>query len=97
MLEQLAEQENVEINQRKERMDAVVKGLIGGSVISLIIFVGGIVTLNSGFAELVKNPNTVGLWLVILTGLTAGQLFLSYSISSALMEAPPQTKISTSQ
>ena len=78
-------------------MDAVVKGLIGGSVISLIIFVGGIITLNSGFAELVKNPNTVGMWLVVLTALTAGQLFMTYLISSALMEAPPQTKLSTSQ
>ena len=78
-------------------MEAVTNGLIGGSVISLIIFVGGIITLNSGFAELVKNPNTVGMWLVGLTALTAGQLFMTYLISSALMEAPPQTKLSTSQ
>ncbi len=78
-------------------MDAVVKGLIGGSVISLIIFFGGIISLNSGFAELVKNPNTVGIWLITLTALTVGQLFMTYMVSSALSEAPPQTKLSTSQ
>lgn len=78
-------------------MDAVVKGLIGGATISVILFIGGIMSLNSWFAELVKNPNTVGLWLIILTSLTAGQLFLTYFIASTLAVAPPQTKISNAQ
>lgn len=78
-------------------MDAVVKGLIGGAAVSLILFFGGILSLNSAFAELVKNPNTVGIWLVVLTSLTAGQLFMTYMIATTLMEAPPQTKLSNSQ
>ena len=76
-------------------MDAVVKGLIGGTAISLILFFGGVITMNSGFAELVKNPNTVGIWLVLLTSLTAGQIFITYSITAALSEAPSQTKTTT--
>ena len=78
-------------------MDAVVKGLIGGSVISGILFIAGIISLNSGFAELVKNPNTVGIWLVVLTSLVAGQLFLTYFIASTLAVAPPQTKTTNAQ
>lgn len=78
-------------------MDAVVKGLIGGAAISLILFFGGVISLNSWFAELVKNPNTVGIWLVVLTSLTAGQIFLTYFIASTLAVAPPQTKTSNAQ
>jgi hypothetical protein len=78
-------------------MDAVVKGLIGGAAISLILFFGGLITLNSWFAEIMKNPQTVGIWLVVLTALTAGQLFLTYSITAALMVAPAQTKTTNAQ
>ena len=78
-------------------MDAVVKGLIGGTATSLILFFGGIITLNSGFAELVKNPNTVGIWLILLTSLMAGQLYITYTITTAFAEVPSQTKTSTSQ
>lgn len=77
-------------------MDAVVKGLIGGSAISAILFFGGIVSMSSGFGEMFKNSNTVGLWLVVLTALTAGQLFLTAMIVSAFAEAAPQTKPTTS-
>ncbi len=72
-------------------MDAVVKGLIGGSAISAILFVGGLVSMSSAFGEQFKNPNTIGIWLVVLTALTAGQLFLTAMIVSAFAEAPPQT------
>lgn len=71
-------------------MDAVVKGLIGGSAISAILFLGGIVSMSTGFGEMFKNSNTVGLWLVVLTALTAGQLFLTSMIVSAFAEAPAQ-------
>jgi hypothetical protein len=78
-------------------MDAVVTGLIGGTAISLILFFGGIVTMSTTFGETMKNPNIIGIWLVLLTALIAGQIFLTYTITSALSVAPPQTKLSTPQ
>jgi hypothetical protein len=76
-------------------MDAVVKGLIGGSAISLILFFGGIITMSTGFGEMFKNSNTVGFWLITLSALTAGQLFLTSMIVSAFAGAPAQTAKST--
>lgn len=76
-------------------MDAVVKGLIGGTAISLILFFAGIIGLNSGFAEIVKNPNTVGIWLIVLTSFMVGQMYITFSITTAFAEVPPQTKTST--
>lgn len=78
-------------------MDAVVKGLIGGTAVSLILFFGGVISLSTGFGEIMKNPNTIGIWLVLLTSLTAGQIFITYSITTALAVAPPQTTSTTSQ
>ena len=78
-------------------MDAVVKGLIGGSAISLILFFGGLITMSTGFGEMFKNPSTVGLWLITLTALTAGQIFVTSMIVSAFGEAQPQTSQSTSE
>lgn len=72
-------------------MDAVVKGLIGGSAISLILFFAGVITLSSGFGDMFKNPSTVGLWLITLTAFTAGQIFVTSMIVSAFAEAQPQT------
>ena len=72
-------------------MDAVVKGLIGGTAISLILFFGGVISMSSGFGEMFKNPSTVGLWLITLTALTAGQIFITSMIVSAFAEAQPQT------
>jgi hypothetical protein len=78
-------------------MDAVVKGLIGGTAISLILFFGGLITMSTGFGEMFKNPSTVGLWLITLTALTAGQIFVTSMIVSAFGEAQPQTSQSTSE
>ena len=72
-------------------MDAVVKGLIGGTAISLILFFGGVITMSTGFGEMFKNPGTVGLWLITLTAITAGQIFVTFMIVSAFGEAQPQT------
>jgi hypothetical protein len=77
-------------------MDAVVKGLIGGSAISLILFFGGVITMSTGFGETFKNPSTIGLWLITLTALTAGQIFVTSMIVSAFAEAQPRTSQSTS-
>jgi hypothetical protein len=78
-------------------MDAVVKGLIGGTAISLILFFGGVITMSTGFGEMFKNPSTVGLWLITLTALTAGQIFVTSMIVSAFAEAQPQTSQSVSE
>ena len=78
-------------------MDAVVKGLIGGTAISLLLFFGGLITFSSGFGETIKNPNIVGIWLITLTALTAGQLFVTSMIVSAFAVAQPETKTSVAQ
>jgi hypothetical protein len=78
-------------------MDAVVKGLIGGTAISLIIFFGGLISLTTGFGEFMSNPKTIGLWLIGLTAITAGQLFITFNIIAALSVATPGTDTSTSQ
>jgi hypothetical protein len=78
-------------------MDAVVKGLIGGTAISLLLFFGGLITLSTGFGELFKNPTTLGIWLITLTALTAGQIFITSMIVSAFAEVPAQTTKSASQ
>jgi hypothetical protein len=78
-------------------MDAVVKGLIGGTAISLLLFFGGLITLSTGFGELFKNPTTLGIWLITLTALTAGQIFITSMIVSAFSEVPAQTTKSASQ
>ena len=78
-------------------MDAVVKGLIGGSAISVILFFGGIISMSTGFGERFKNPNMIGIWLIILTSLTAGQLFLTGMIVSAFAEAPDQATKTSAQ
>lgn len=72
-------------------MDAVVNGLIGGSVISLLLVVGGVVSAYSGVWEKIYTPSVLFTWLVILTGLMLGQIYLSYVLVSAFAEAPKQT------
>jgi hypothetical protein len=73
-------------------MDAVVTGLIGGSVTSILVIVGGLISVYSGMWERYTHPNIVMTWLTVLTGLTLGQLYLSYSIASAVAAAPVQTE-----
>jgi len=71
-------------------MDGVTKGLIGGSVASLVIYVAGAVAVFSGLWETMSSPYTLYIWLIALTGLAVGQLILSGFVVSALMEAPHQ-------
>lgn len=53
--------------------------------------------MSTQFGEMFKNSNTVGLWLIVLTALTAGQLFLTAMIVSVFAEAPAQTTQPASQ
>jgi len=72
-------------------MDAVTAGLIAGSVASIILYVVGAVAVFSGLWQSLSSPYVVYLWMVVLTGLTVGQLILSGFVVSALAEAPSQT------
>lgn len=72
-------------------MEAVTKGLIGGSVISLLLVIAGGIALTSNIWESYYTPKVAFLWLSVLTALTAGQLYLTYVIASAFAEAPVQT------
>jgi hypothetical protein len=76
-------------------MDAVTGGLIGGAVVSLVIYVAGAVAIFSGFWETMSSNYVLYLWIVVLTGLTIGQLVLTGFVVSALTEAPQQTNAIT--
>jgi len=71
-------------------MDAVVKGLIGGSVVSLLVVVAGSVALFSNVWQNV-TPYMMYIWVMLLTALTVGQLVLTSFVVSTLSEAPSQT------
>jgi len=71
-------------------MDGVTKGLIGGSVAGLIIYVAGAVAVFSGLWVSMSSPYTLYIWLIALTGLAVGQMILSGFVVSALAEGPHQ-------
>ena len=82
-------EENIPV---KQRMDAVITGLIGGGTASLLLVVGGLVALYSGIYEKFTGPNVTFAWLSILTALTIGQLILTGIIVTTFSEAPSQTE-----
>ena len=73
-------------------MEAVTTGLIGGSIASLLLIVGGSIALASNVYEKFTSPYTVFLWLTILSALTVGQLYLTYCLVSEFAAAPSQTE-----
>lgn len=73
-------------------MDAVTTGLIGGSVASLLVVVGGAVALASNAWEKMSSPYILFSWLVVLSGLTVGQLYLTYCLVSEFAASPSQTE-----
>ena len=81
--------QKVSVRQRKN-MDADAGGLVAGSVASIILYVAGAVAMFSGLWQNMSSPFMLYLWLVVLTGLTIGQLVLSGFVVSALMAAPQQ-------
>jgi hypothetical protein len=78
-------------------MDAAINGLIGGSTVSMLLVIGGLVTYyKTGFGEYFRtNPNITATWLVLLTALTVGQIVLTGYMVHTLMSAPVQTKSAT--
>jgi len=73
-------------------MDAVTGGLVAGSVASIILYVAGAVAMFSGVWQSMSSPFMLYLWLVVLTGLTIGQLVLTGFVVSALAAAPQQVE-----
>jgi hypothetical protein len=71
-------------------MDAVTGGLVAGSVVSIILYVAGAVAVFSGIWQTMSSPFMLYLWLILLTGLTVGQLVLTGFVVSALAAAPQQ-------
>ena len=76
-------------------MEAVTTGLIGGSVASLLVIVGGAVALGSNAWEKFSTPYFFFAWMTILSGLTVGQLYLTYSLVSDFSASPTQTEKAT--
>ena len=76
-------------------MDAVVNGLIGGSVAGLLIVVGGVVALYSDLYQKFSTPSVLFAWVSLLSALTVGQLYLTWSLVSSFAAAPSQTTSAT--
>lgn len=73
-------------------MDAVIQGIVGGSAASLLIVIGGAIAVFSGSWEKMTAGLSLFIWLALLTALTVGQVFLTYTISTALAATPSQTE-----
>ncbi len=73
-------------------MEAVTNGLIGGSVVSLLLVVAGSVALTTNLWESYYTPKIAFAWVSFLTALMLGQLYLTYFLVSAFAAAPVQTK-----
>lgn len=73
-------------------MEAVTTGLIGGSVLSLLIIVGGAVSIWTDVWQRWSNPYITFVWLTTLSALTVGQLYLTYHVSLTLLVTPSQTE-----
>ena len=73
-------------------MDAVIQGIIGGSAASLLIVIGGAIAVFSGAWEKMTVGLSLFIWLALLTALTVAQVFLTYTISTALAGSPSQTE-----
>ena len=76
-------------------MEAVTNGLIGGSVVSLLLVVAGGVALTSNLWESYYTPKLAFAWISFLTALMVGQLYLTYSLVYAFSAAPVQTTQAT--
>ncbi len=77
-------------------MDAIVKGLIGGATVSVLLILAAVVAIRNNFWSDLSTVYICG-WLLILTGLTVGQLVLTGVVVSTLTEAPSQTAQATVQ
>ena len=82
--------QNIVVEQRKN-MEAVTNGLIGGSVVSLLLVIAGGVALTSNLWEFYYTPKIAFAWISLLTALTVGQLYLTYMLVSAFAASPSQT------
>ena len=83
------EEQNVTV---KQRMDAVITGLIGGGTASLLLVVGGLVALFTDTWQKASSPQILFCWLCLLSALQIGQLYLTYILVSAFVEVPSQTE-----
>ena len=92
-IQQKREEKEPNVNQS---MDAVITGLIGGGTVSLLaVVVGAIALYNPVWQAYLTSTSVLVFWLFVLTGLTIGQLFLTWQIVSAFSEAPSQTEKAT--
>jgi hypothetical protein len=69
----------------------VSSGLVGGGLLSLGIIVGSVVVLYTNMWQKFANFRIFFIWMCILSALTVGQIYLSYTLSTAFAAAPSQT------
>ena len=76
-------------------MDGVITGLVGGTVTSVLLVFGGLVTYYKFYNNSGPDMAKIYTWLILLTGLTMGQLVLTYFLVSTFAESPSQTTQAT--
>jgi hypothetical protein len=82
--------ENVDVIQRN--MDPVSMGLIVGVPASVLIVLGGTLTLVSEAYKPYTEGSYLFVWLMFLSALMVGQFIVTYTIVAAWMQTPSQSK-----
>jgi hypothetical protein len=73
-------------------MDSVNSGIIGGALIAFLVIIPGVITVSrTDFGEKFLSVNMTFTWLIFLSGLMVGQMYLTYVLVSAFAAAPKQT------
>jgi hypothetical protein len=68
--------------------DPVSVGLIGGIVGAMLIVLGGGIALSSNTYQGFTVGWPLFIWMTLLTAVSIGQLFLTYTLSTAISENP---------
>lgn len=56
-----------------------------------MVVAGAVAMYNPAWQAYLTSTSFLVMWLFVLSGLTVGQLFLTWQITSAFSEAPSQT------
>jgi len=87
------QEENVDVEQRS--MDTVSVAILAGSVASILVVLGGTITLVGGKYEFFTYGAGLFIWLTVLSGLTMGLFVFSYILTTFLTKLPQQSTTAT--
>jgi hypothetical protein len=86
-------EENVDVKQRG--MDAISIGIFAGSISSVLVILGGAITLAGGKYEYFTYGAGLFMWLIALSSLIVGLFVYCHILSTALSALPTQSASAT--